>query len=93
MPGMIVSFNKKVGDSVTQGETVVVLEAMKMENAGRQPKIPRRQIQQGLVEANEERWSMKIHEYQAKELFSAKQKPIRLPLLLKSASHNLAKKI
>jgi oxaloacetate decarboxylase alpha subunit/pyruvate carboxylase subunit B len=33
MPGMIVSFNKKVGDSVNQGETVVVLEAMKMENA------------------------------------------------------------
>ena len=33
MPGMIVSYNKKVGDSVEQGETVVVLEAMKMENA------------------------------------------------------------
>jgi oxaloacetate decarboxylase alpha subunit/pyruvate carboxylase subunit B len=33
MPGMIVSFEKKVGDAVNQGETVVILEAMKMENA------------------------------------------------------------
>ena len=33
MPGMIVRYEKKVGDSVSQGETVVVLEAMKMENA------------------------------------------------------------
>jgi oxaloacetate decarboxylase alpha subunit/pyruvate carboxylase subunit B len=33
MPGMIVSYAKKVGDSVKQGETVVILEAMKMENA------------------------------------------------------------
>jgi pyruvate carboxylase subunit B len=33
MPGMIVSFAKNVGDSVSQGETVVILEAMKMENA------------------------------------------------------------
>jgi oxaloacetate decarboxylase alpha subunit/pyruvate carboxylase subunit B len=33
MPGMIVNFEKKVGDSVSQGETVVILEAMKMENA------------------------------------------------------------
>jgi pyruvate carboxylase subunit B len=33
MPGMIVSYAKKVGDSVSQGETVVILEAMKMENA------------------------------------------------------------
>jgi oxaloacetate decarboxylase alpha subunit/pyruvate carboxylase subunit B len=33
MPGMVVSYAKNVGDSVTQGETVVVLEAMKMENA------------------------------------------------------------
>jgi len=33
MPGMIVSFEKKAGDSVKAGETVVVLEAMKMENA------------------------------------------------------------
>jgi len=33
MPGMIVSYKKKVGDAVIKGETVVVLEAMKMENA------------------------------------------------------------
>jgi len=33
MPGMIVKYEKKVGDDVSQGETVVVLEAMKMENA------------------------------------------------------------
>jgi oxaloacetate decarboxylase alpha subunit/pyruvate carboxylase subunit B len=33
MPGMIVRYEKNVGDSVTKGETVVVLEAMKMENA------------------------------------------------------------
>ena len=33
MPGMVVKYEKKVGDKVTQGETVVVLEAMKMENA------------------------------------------------------------
>lgn len=33
MPGMIINYEKKVGDSVNQGETVVILEAMKMENA------------------------------------------------------------
>jgi pyruvate carboxylase subunit B len=33
MPGMIVNYEKQVGDSVNEGETVVVLEAMKMENA------------------------------------------------------------
>jgi len=33
MPGMIVSYEKQVGDAVTEGETVVILEAMKMENA------------------------------------------------------------
>jgi len=33
MPGMIVNYKKQVGDSVTEGETVVILEAMKMENA------------------------------------------------------------
>ncbi len=33
MPGMIVSYDKKVGDSVEEGETVCILEAMKMENA------------------------------------------------------------
>ncbi len=33
MPGLIIRFNKNVGDTVTKGEAVVVLEAMKMENA------------------------------------------------------------
>jgi oxaloacetate decarboxylase alpha subunit/pyruvate carboxylase subunit B len=33
MPGMIISFEKNVGDTVNQGETVVILEAMKMENS------------------------------------------------------------
>ncbi|MGA8180638.1 MAG: pyruvate carboxylase subunit B [Desulfobacterales bacterium] len=33
MPGMIVKYVKAVGDSVDKGETVVILEAMKMENA------------------------------------------------------------
>jgi len=33
MPGMIVRFEKNVGDAVSEGETVLVLEAMKMENA------------------------------------------------------------
>ncbi|MBT8359847.1 MAG: pyruvate carboxylase subunit B [Deltaproteobacteria bacterium] len=33
MPGMIVKYEKNVGESVKQGDTVVVLEAMKMENA------------------------------------------------------------
>ncbi len=33
MPGMIINFEKQVGDAVKEGETVVILEAMKMENA------------------------------------------------------------
>jgi len=33
MPGMIVRFEKQVGDPVQEGETVAILEAMKMENA------------------------------------------------------------
>jgi oxaloacetate decarboxylase alpha subunit/pyruvate carboxylase subunit B len=33
MPGMIVRFEKNVGDAVSKGETVVILEAMKMENS------------------------------------------------------------
>lgn len=32
MPGMIVSYEKKVGDKVKAGDTVVILEAMKMNN-------------------------------------------------------------
>jgi len=33
MPGMIISYDKNVGDAINEGETVVILEAMKMENA------------------------------------------------------------
>ncbi|MCA1794013.1 MAG: carboxylase, partial [Desulfobacteraceae bacterium] len=33
MPGMVIKFEKQVGDTVDEGETVVVIEAMKMENA------------------------------------------------------------
>lgn len=33
MPGMIVKYEKKEGDAVKKGDTLVVLEAMKMENA------------------------------------------------------------
>jgi oxaloacetate decarboxylase alpha subunit/pyruvate carboxylase subunit B len=33
MPGMIVKYEKKAGDVVKKGDTLVVLEAMKMENA------------------------------------------------------------
>ncbi|PIP40067.1 MAG: carboxylase [Desulfobacterales bacterium CG23_combo_of_CG06-09_8_20_14_all_51_8] len=33
MPGMIVSYAKEVGDSVAKGDSVVILEAMKMENS------------------------------------------------------------
>ena len=33
MPGMIVRYEKEVGDLVSEGDAVVVLEAMKMENA------------------------------------------------------------
>jgi biotin carboxyl carrier protein len=32
MPGTIVSVNVNVGDTVTQGQVLVILEAMKMEN-------------------------------------------------------------
>ena len=33
MPGLIVNFEKNPGDAVSEGDTVLVLEAMKMENA------------------------------------------------------------
>ena len=33
MPGMIIRYDKQEGDAVQEGETVAVLEAMKMENA------------------------------------------------------------
>ena len=32
MPGMIIRVNKKVGDKVVKGESLILLEAMKMEN-------------------------------------------------------------
>lgn len=37
MPGMIVKFEKQVGDTVSEGDTVVILEAMKMENTIKAP--------------------------------------------------------
>jgi oxaloacetate decarboxylase alpha subunit/pyruvate carboxylase subunit B len=37
MPGMIVRYQKQVGDAVNKGETVLILEAMKMENALQAP--------------------------------------------------------
>jgi len=37
MPGMIVRYLKQVGDAVNKGETVLILEAMKMENALQAP--------------------------------------------------------
>ncbi|HUV79031.1 MAG TPA: pyruvate carboxylase subunit B, partial [Desulfobacterales bacterium] len=37
MPGMIVRYSKAVGDAVKKGDTVVILEAMKMENALQAP--------------------------------------------------------
>ena len=33
MPGMIISYQKNVGDEVEEGDTILILEAMKMENA------------------------------------------------------------
>ena len=33
MPGIILSYERKVGDEVEAGDTVVVLEAMKMANS------------------------------------------------------------
>ena len=33
MPGMIIRFNKNEGDAMSKGQALVVLEAMKMENA------------------------------------------------------------
>ncbi|MCP4622384.1 MAG: pyruvate carboxylase subunit B [bacterium] len=33
MPGMIISYAKNVGDAIEEGDTILILEAMKMENA------------------------------------------------------------
>jgi biotin carboxyl carrier protein len=33
MPGTVVRYEKKEGDAVEEGDTVVILEAMKMENS------------------------------------------------------------
>ena len=33
MPGLIIGYKKNVGDAVAKGDTVLILEAMKMENA------------------------------------------------------------
>jgi biotin carboxyl carrier protein len=37
MPGMILNIKKSVGDNINQGESVVILEAMKMENDIKSP--------------------------------------------------------
>lgn len=37
MPGMILKIKKKPGDSIDHGETLIILEAMKMENDLRSP--------------------------------------------------------
>ena len=37
MPGMILKIRKKPGDKITQGESVLILEAMKMENDLKSP--------------------------------------------------------
>ena len=37
MPGLVLKMNKNVGDKVLKGETVLVLEAMKMENDIKSP--------------------------------------------------------
>ena len=37
MPGMILKVNKQVGEEVLSGESVIILEAMKMENELRSP--------------------------------------------------------
>ena len=38
MPGIIIGLNVKEGDDVKEGETVLILEAMKMENSIKCPK-------------------------------------------------------
>jgi biotin carboxyl carrier protein len=38
MPGLIVNVPVQVGDAVTKGQTVVILESMKMENELKAPR-------------------------------------------------------
>jgi biotin carboxyl carrier protein len=38
MPGLVLKINKKIGDQVASGETIMVLEAMKMENEIKSPR-------------------------------------------------------
>lgn len=50
LPGTVLSINCKVGDSVKAADTVIVLEAMKMENAihaGRDGKVTAIRVNQG----------------------------------------------
>lgn len=50
LPGTVLSINCKVGDSVKASDTVVVLEAMKMENAipaGRDGRVASINVKQG----------------------------------------------
>ena len=37
MPGMILKIKKEIGDNITQGDSIIILEAMKMENDLRAP--------------------------------------------------------
>jgi biotin carboxyl carrier protein len=57
MPGLILSINVQVGDTVQKGDTVLILEAMKMENVIKAPgesTIKRVRIQRGeSVEKNQ----------------------------------------
>jgi biotin carboxyl carrier protein len=56
MPGLVIKINKSLGDKVKKGETVLVLEAMKMENEIKAPidgQITELKIKSGLaVEKN-----------------------------------------
>jgi len=38
MPGKVIAIKKRVGDSVVKGEEILIVEAMKMENAIRAPR-------------------------------------------------------
>jgi biotin carboxyl carrier protein len=37
MPGLVLSINVKVGDTIQKGDTLMILEAMKMENVIKAP--------------------------------------------------------